>query len=437
MTRLALAFVLTWLLALPLRASVEVQEVVSPGGLTAWLVEDDSIPFTALEIRFSGGAALDPAGKRGAANLMTGLLEEGAGDFDARGYAERSEALAASFDFDIFDDALSVSARFLTENRDEAVEHLRLALQEPRFDEEAIERVRAQVLSIIASDLKDPEAIAATRFDELAFPDHPYGSAKDGTAETVGALTREDLIAAHRATLVRDRVFIGAAGDITPEELGALLDTLLGDLPEADQPLPPKAEYALKGGTTVVPFATPQSVARFGHEGIARDDPEFFAAYVMNEILGGGGFGSRLMEEVRVKRGLTYGIGSYLLPLDSAALYLGQFSSDNSRISDAIEVIRAEWQDVAENGVTPEQLEAAKIYLTGAYPLRFDGNGRIASILVGMQQDELGIDYMETRNDNVRAVSVEDIKRVADRLLDPDGLHFVIVGEPEGLPNSN
>lgn len=433
MTRFFGALSALILSAMPVWAIVDIQEVKSPGGITAWLVEDDAIPFVALEIRFQGGAALDPEGQRGAGYFMTGLLNEGAGEFDARAYATRSEELAASFDFEIFDDSMSVSARFLTENRDEAVEHLRIALQEPRFDADAIERLRGQIVSLIASDEKDPDKIAATTFDALAFPGHPYATAREGTAETVGAMTREDIVAAHQNTFARDRIFVGAAGDITPQELGALLDTLLGGLPESGAPLPSDATYALEGGVTVVPYATPQSVARFGHEGLSRDDDDFFAAFVLNQIVGGGGFNNRLMEEVRVKRGLTYGIGSYLLALDSAALYLGQFSSDNSRIAEAIEVIRTQWADVSENGVTAEELEAAKVYLTGAYPLRFDGNGRIASIMVGMQMDDLGLDYIPTRNDKVRAVTVEDLKRVANRLLRPEDLHFVVVGQPEGL----
>ncbi|MDJ0993458.1 MAG: pitrilysin family protein [Dinoroseobacter sp.] len=418
---------------MPVWAIVDIQEVRSPGGITAWLVEDDAIPFVALEIRFQGGAALDPEDKRGAGYFMTGLLNEGAGEFDARAYATRVEELAASFSFEIFDDSMSVSARFLSENRDEAVEHLRIALQEPRFDTDAIERLRGQILSVIASDAKDPDTIAGTTFDALAFPGHPYATAREGTAETVGAMTRDDIVNAHKNTFARDRIFVGAAGDISPEELGLLLDTLLGGLPANGAPLPPDAEYALEGGVTVVPFETPQSVARFGHEGLSRDDKDFFAAFVLNQIVGGGGFNNRLMEEVRVKRGLTYGIGSFLLPLDNAALYLGQFSSDNTRIAEAIDVIRTQWTDVAENGVTEEELEAAKVYLTGAYPLRFDGNGRIASIMVGMQMDDLGMDYIPTRNDKVRAVTVEDLRRVAKRLLRPEDLHFVIVGQPQGL----
>jgi zinc protease len=433
----ALFLAATLAVASPALAAVEIQEVESPGGITAWLVEEQSIPFVALEIRFRGGAALDPADKRGATNLMMALLEEGSGDLDARGFAAAREELAASFEFEAFDDAVSISARFLTENRDEAVALLRQALVEPTFEADAIERVRAQVQSIIRSDAQDPNTIASRKLDKLVFGDHPYGASRNGTTESVAALTRDDIVAAHAATLTRANVYVGAAGDITPEELGPLLDALLGDLPEGTPLEPAEAPYLLTGGKTVVPFDTPQSVAFFGHQGIARDDPDFFAAFIANEIFGGRGLQARLSEEVREKRGLTYGIGTFLSELDGAPLLLGQTATENSRMSESIEVIKAEWARAAREGFTAEEIAEAKTYLTGAYPLRFDGNGPIASIMVGMQMEGLPIDYIETRNDKVNAVTVEDVNRVAAELYDPEALHFVVVGRPEGIEPSN
>ena len=419
------------------KAEVDIVEVTSPGGITAWLVEEPAIPFMALEIRFRGGASLDDPETRGAINLMTALLEEGAADRDARAFAQARDGLAATFDYDVRDDALSVSARMLTENRNSAITLLRESLVEPRFDEDAIERVRAQVLSILRSNAQDPDDIAARTFEREAFGEHPYGSAIEGTLQSVAALTREDLVDAHARVLARDRLYIGAVGDITPEELGALLDTLFADLPETGAPMPERAEVMLTGGVTVVQFPTPQSVALFGHEGIAQEDDDFFAAFILNHILGGAGFESRLTHEVRVERGLTYGIGSFLVPKDLAELYLGQVASANDRIAEAIEVTRNEWRRMAEEGLTEEELDRAKTYLTGAYPLRFDGNGRIANIMVGMQMQGLPIDYIATRNDRIMAVPLEEVNRVASELLDPDGLRFIVVGQPEGLETTN
>ncbi|MWD26214.1 insulinase family protein [Aquicoccus sp. SCR17] len=427
------ALLLSLAAALPARAAIDIEEVTSPGGITAWLVEEPDIPFVALELRFRGGASLDAPGKRGAVNFMTGLLEEGAADMDAQQFAQAKEALAASFSYDVGDDALAVSARFLSENRDEAIDLLRASLVEPRFDTDAVERVRAQVLSGLASDRKDPDDIASRAFDREVFGDHPYGTSYRGTAESVSALTRDDLVAAHLATMARDRLYVAAVGDITPEELGPMLDRLLGDLPAEGAEMPGEAELSFDGETEVVPFATPQSVAIFGQEGIDRDDEDFFAAYLLSTILGGGGFESRLMDEVREKRGLTYGVYAYLAAKDHADLYVGRVASANDRIKEAVEVIRDQWRDLAENGVTAEELEDAKTYLTGAYPLRFDGNGRIANILAGMQMDGMPIDYAATRNDKVEAVTLDDVNRVAAELLDPEALSFVIVGQPQGF----
>ncbi len=421
------------LLALPLRAEIAVQEVVSPGGIRAWLVEARSIPFLALEIRFRGGTSLDEADRRGAVNLMTALIEEGAGDLDAQGFAEAREALAASYRFEADDDALSVSARMLTENRDAAVALLRSALTEPRFDPGAIERVRGQVLANIRAEAQRPAAIARARMFALAFGDHPYGSSGDGTAESVAALTRDDILAAHARAIARDRVHVAAVGDIGAAELGALLDALLGGLPEAGAPLPGPAALTLEPGVTVVPFPGPQSTLLFGHGGIAFDDPDFLTAFVLNEAVGGGRFGTRLMAELREKRGLTYGVGTGLAARDRGALVLGSLSVANARVAEAIGIIRAEWARLAEGGLSEAELDAIKTYLTGAYPLRFDGNAPIARILVSMQMQGMPRDYIATRNDKVRAVTLAEAARVAARLYVPEALHFVVVGAPEGV----
>lgn len=423
--------------ALPAAANIEIEEVTSPGGISAWLVEDASIPFVALEFWFVGGATLDAPEARGATYMMMGLLEEGAGDLNAQDYAAAVEGLAASFSFDSYRDAVVVSARMLSQNRDTAADLLRAAITTPRFDLDAIERVRAQVLAIIQSDARDPQEIASSTFNALAYGDHPYAFAQEGNADTVAALTRDDIVAAHRAALTRDRVVVGAAGDISAEELGLLIDHILGDLPDTAPPRPGPAEFALAGGVTVVDFPSPQSVAFFGHASIERDDPDFFAAFVLNQILGGGGFRSRLMTEVREERGLTYGIGSFLSLADLSPGMLGQFSSSNELVGEAIAVVKEQWADLAANGVTQEERDAAVRYMTGEYPLRFDGNGTIAGILAAMQSDDIPVDYVTNRNAYVEAVTLEDIRRVAARLLRPEDLHFVVVGQPEELSPGN
>lgn len=422
--------------ALPARAGVEIQEVTTEGGITAWLIEEHSIPFVALELRFRGGTSLDLPGKRGATNLMTALLEEGTGELDARAFAREAEALAAEFSYDASDDEVSISALMLTETREAAARLLKGSIVSPNFDEAALERIRAQVLSIIQSDARDPNEIGREAFSKLAYGDHPYGSSTNGTRESVSALTQDDIVAAHKAVFARDRVVVSAVGDITAEELSELLDMLLGDLPETGNPLPEAADVNLPGGIQVVDYDTPQSAVIFAQPGMKRDHPDYFAAFILNHIMGGGGFESVLMTEVREKRGLTYSIYSYMAEKDYSQIWVGSVSSANDRVAEAIDVIRNEWAKVHDEGITAEQLEDAKTYITGAYPLRFDGNGPIAKIAAGMQLSGRPIDYIATRNDRMNAVTLEDINRVARELMDPDRLTFVVVGKPEGLSST-
>ena len=429
---LSITFVMA-MAALPLRAATEIQEVTSPGGITAWLVQEPSIPMVAIQFSFRGGASQDAAEKLGATNLMVGLLEEGAGPLNATQFAERSDELGARFRFNTGRDSVSISASMLTSNLDESVALLRLALVEPTFGEVAFERVRGQVNSSIRSDANDPQSIGGTAFRAMTFPNHAYGLPTDGTLETVAALTPEDMRAAHARALGKNNVYIGVVGDITPEALGQVLDALLGALPEVPADSVSEVAPVLEAGTTVIEFTTPQSVVVFAQPGLKRENPDYLAAYVLNHIVGGRSSTARLNVEVREKRGLTYGISSFLLPYEHAALYMGSFNSGNQTVAEAVSIVQAEWAKIAAEGVTAEELAVAKRYLTGAYPLRFDGNAEIAGILAGLQVADLPITYIAERNALVDAVSLEEINRVAAALYQPEKLRFVVTGQPEGL----
>jgi zinc protease len=433
MIRALATFAFLALAALPARA-IEIQQITSPGGIKAWLVEDHSIPFTALTLMFRGGASLDAPGKRGEINLMTALLEEGAGDMNSVQFAEAVEGLGADARFDVSDDALVVGARALTENRDQAAELLRLALTEPRFDPDAVERVRAQVQSVIRSEATDPQSIASKELARQAWGEHPYATSINGTAESVAALTRDDLIDAKNRILARDRVVVAASGDINAAELGALIDKVLGGLPATGTaPLPEPATLGLTGGVTVIDWDSPQTVVTFAQPGLPMSDPDYFAAVVADHILGGGGFSSRLMDEIREKRGLTYGVGTNLANGVYGQTWQGGMASANEKVAEAVGLIRQEWDRFAKGGVTDKELNDAKTYLTGEYPLRFDGNGKIAGILAGMQLIGLPADYVNTRNGRVEAVTAADVQRVAKRLLNSEQIRFVLVGRPQGI----
>lgn len=417
----------------PARA-IEVQRVVSPGGIEAWLVQDQSVPVLAVEFAFEGGAALDPPGKEGLANLVSTLLDEGAGPYDSQAFQKRLADNAISLSFDAGYDAFFGSLKTALETRDAAVELTRLALTAPRFDAEAVTRMTEATLARIRYDLSDPNYVAGRVFDATVFPDHPYGRPVRGTLETVPAITVQDLRAFVAGRFARDNLTVGVTGDITPEALGPLLDDLFGDLPRTAAPYE-VADVTPKGAgeVVVVPRPLPQSVIALGHEGIRRDDPDWYAATVMNHILGGGGFGSRLMEEIREERGLSYGVYSYLLPLDHAALIMAGGATVNASAGTVLELMRETWRGMAEQGVTEAELADAKIYLTGSFPLRFSSTDRIAQILVSVQREKLGLDYLDRRNALIEAVTLEDVNRAARRLLRPDELTVVVVGQPEDI----
>ncbi len=438
MIRIFVVFWVAMIAALPAAAQIKIEEVTSAGGIKAWLVNEPSIPFIAMQVAFKGGTSLDLPEKSGATNLMVGLLEEGAGDMDAAAFRRASESLAANFGFSPRRDAVTISAQILKSNANEALALLRKAIVEPAFNETAINRVRAQVIAGIESDLKDPQTIAGQALNEIAFAGHAYSLPNDGTLETVAALTRDDLVAAHRAVMSKDHLVVSVVGDVTAAELGPMLDALLGDLPETGAALPPKVSFNAGGGTTVVEFPSPQSVALWAQPTeVNLDHPDFMPIFVMNHILGGGGFGSRLTDEVREKRGLTYGVYSYIAWLGSTEYIGGSVASANGTIGEAIDVVAAEWKRMAEGGVTAAELDKAKKYMTGSYALRFDGNAKIARVMTSMQLDGFKPDYINTRNDRLNAVTVEDIARVAKKHLQPDGLRFVVVGQPEGVDSTD
>ena len=415
-------------------AAVEVQRVISPGGIEAWLVEEHTVPFLSMRFAFRGGAKLDPVGKEGLAELASGTLNEGAGDLDALAYQKAIDDNAIRLGFDAGLDEFGGTMETLTERRDQAFDLLALALTDPTFDRDAVDRVRGQILSGLERDTKNPNAVAQKLWQRTVFPDHPYGRPASGTVEGVTAITTEDLHQFVRERLTRDALVIGVAGDVTAEELGILLDRAFGDLP-ASGPSFEVADVApgAPGAVLIERMPQPQSVVVWGQRGVKRTDPDFYTAYVMNHILGGGGFSSRLTEEVREKRGLAYGVYSYLAPRDHTGLFLGGVATQNERVAESLEVIRAEYARLRDEGVTEQELADAKTFITGSFPLTMDNNGEIASRLVGMQIADLGIDYLEHRNQLIEDVTVDDIKRVAAALIDPNSFTVVVVGDPVAI----
>ena len=414
--------------------AVEVKEITSPGGLTAWLVEDHTLPLVSVEFSFRGGAALDPDGLEGLAEMTSSLIDEGAGDLDSQAFQGTLQNNSITVSFSAGMDTFRGSMKALNKHRDQAADLVALALTKPRFDEEPVERIRSQLLVGLERDKANPRAIAGETWWRAAFPAHPYGRPAEGTVESVSAITTDDMRRFVAQRFAKDQLLIGIVGDVTAEEAGRLIDRAFGSLPDEAEPFAvPDTQAIASGETIVVSFPTPQAVVVFGHAGILRDDPDYYAATVMNHVLGGGGFGSRLTTEIREKRGLVYSVYSGLAPLRHAGVFSGGLATDNTQAGQALDLVRTEWARMHDEGASTEEVADAITYLTGSFPLRFDRSDRIARMLVGMQYNDLGIDYFETRNSAIEAVTVEDVRRVAARLLDPDGLTVVVVGEPEGV----
>ena len=439
LNRLAAAFIAAsalsfLLLAATASAATKITEVTSPGGIKAWLVQEPTIPMLALEISFRGGSALDPGGKEGLANLLSGVLDEGAGELDSLAFQERLEDLAISLSFDAGRDAFDGSLRTLTKNRDEAFRLLGLALTQPRFDEEPVGRIRGQIIAGIVRQREDPNHLAGRAFFEAAFAGHPYANPTKGTVESVSTVTADDLRQFVRGRFALDNLIVGAVGDIAPEELGRLLDSALGGLPAEAEPFDvPEFMPAATDETLIVRKEIPQSVVMFGMPGIKRDDPDYFVAVLLNHVLGGGSFSSRLYTEIREKRGLAYSVYSSVYPLENSGLIIGGVGSANARVAESLALVREQFADVAENGISEAELDAAKTYITGAFPLRLDSNARIARTLVVLQDFDLGIDYLDRRAAIINAVTIDDVRRMADRLFDAGNMLTVIVGDPEGV----
>lgn len=408
--------------------------VVSPGGVEAWHVESALVPLVALAFTFEGGAAQDPATKPGTAQLLSRLLDEGAGPYTSDAFQERLAARAIELTFTAAPDAIGGSLKTLVKHADEAFELLRLALAEPRFDADSVERVRAQAIAGLRYQQNDPGAMASKRFFAEAFPDHPYGRPVAGTLESLAAITRDDLVELHRAVFVRGGAKIVAVGAIGTDAFGAMLDRVFGGLP-APASLPPLAPTRLGGlgRRVVVDLDVPQSVIRFGVNGVSWRDPDFIAAYVLNHILGGGAFTSRLFQEVREKRGLAYSVGTSLVSYRSAAMTWGYTATKNERVAECLELIEAEMGRLKQDGPSDDELAKAKDYLTGSYALGFDTSTKIAHQLTQIAFEGFDVDYIARRNELVSAVTQDDIRRVAARMFEDGRMLVVVAGRPIGL----
>ncbi len=436
---LSILFILP--LAPPAQAAdtvLDIKEVTSPGGITAWLVEDHSIPIIAIDFAFRGaGTALDPEGKQGLARMVSNMLDEGAGDLDDRAFQKELQDLSISLSYSAGRDHFYGNLKTLSENKSRAYELLNLSLTAPRFDEDPVARMRAANQARIRSSLSNPDWIAARIMNDVAYAEHPYARNSGGTLSGLEAITPEDLREFHKTYIGKNTLVVSAAGDITAEELSGVLDAVFGALPEIE---PPPALPALRqsnqGKTFVYDKDIPQTIIQIQQPGIDNLDPDFQTAQVMNFILGSSGFGSRLTKEIREKRGLTYGIYTGFSNMDAYdGLSVGT-STRNDAVSEMLPLISAEWDKMKAEPVSDKELKDAKSYLVGALPLSLTSTDRISGLLLSLRMDGQPIDYLDRRNEAIEATTAQDVQALAKRILDTDSMTTVLVGQPDNVENA-
>jgi zinc protease len=414
------------------RHGVPVTRIVSPGGIEAWLVSDATVPMIVMRAYWRGGSAIEPEAQTGVTGVMADMLTEGAGSLDANAFKERLEELNMSLGFAAGWDGVGMSLTTLSENRDAAIEMARLALHEPRFDAAPLERIKRQMLVGIRTRDTNANYIANLALDQALYPSHPY--ARRTSRESVAAINVAALRARREAAFNRATLQITIVGDIDAETAGRGIDTIFGPLPQGAPP-PEPADAALSAPTPLIvrELPQPQSLVVFAGPGIQDEDPDWIPLAVANYILGGGGFSSRLMDQVREQRGLVYGIGTGPSLRDHVALIRGSAQTENGDVREAIEVTRAEMGRLYRDGATQAEVNDAITYLTGSFALDLDSNAKISNIVHGYQTAHRDIDYINRRNDLIRAVTLDDVNRVIRRLFNPDAFTFVVVGQPEGL----
>lgn len=421
------------LFALPAQAAIEVETVRIAHGVRAWYAASESVPVVDVEISFEGaGYAGDPAGKEGRAALAAAMLTEGAGSYDALAFSQALEDGAIELTASSSADRVTIHLRALREEAVRAGELLALALKEPRFAEEDLARVKAEMQTLLVRLEESPGYRSGQLLARTAFAGHPYANPPYGTASSIAALTADDLRRFYATYFTRSTVKIAAAGDVNGSLLDAMLEPVVEALStnEADPYITPVAMQGA-GDTLRATMPVPQTVVQFVAPGIARSDKRFYAASIMNHALGGDGLIARLARGMRQDKGLTYSVETNLEVRRGAALIGGSFATRNARADEAVAQVKSVLSDMARQGLTPQECEDARTYVLNSHMLRLDSSEDIASTLLSMQVYGLGQDYLEQREDYLTDVRCAEVNALARELLDPSRFLFAIVGGTE------
>lgn len=415
---------------------LEIQRVVTKENIEIWLVEDASHPIIAMNFTFKGAGAINEMqDTQGTARLLSNTMDEGAGDYSSQEFQKTLSDNSISLRFSSGRDNFGGSLKTLSRHQDKAFELLKLAVNKPRFDPEPVERMRKSNMARIQSDKGDPDWIAARLVNDVIYQGNPYALNSGGTLSTLAKVTPDDLRAFHDRFLTKDRLVISVVGDIDAKKAAAEVDKIFGALPNKKE-VNKFTDIDLKnqGKIFIYKKNIPQSLITVTLPSIKQDDADYYAFKVMNVIFGGGGFGSRLMEEVREKRGLTYGIYSDDFYQKYASGFKISTSTKNESAKETLDIITAEMKKMVEN-VSDDEIEKAKSYIVGSLPLALTSTDKIANIVQNLQTDEKDIHYLDQFTDNINAVTAEDIKRITARILKPEIMSVVIVGQPDNIEN--
>lgn len=424
------ALIATSFVAASLQAETpEIQHWETEHGARVYFVAADELPMVDVRLVFDAGSARD-GDKGGLAGLTAGLLNHGANGLSADEISEAFESLGARYGSSTDRDSAGFSLRSLSDSDvlEPALQTLRNVVSKPDFPEADFERERQRALIGIRGKQQSPGALAGDALFENVYGNHPYGRPSSGTEETVAGLTRDDLVEFHRRHYTQSNAVVAIVGAIDRDQAEQIAADLLQDLPKGESlsELPPVEPGT--GDKITIEFPSAQTHVLLGYPVLSRHDPDFFPLYVGNHVLGGGGMVSRLFESVRERRGLSYSVYSYFMPMRVEGPFVAGLQTNTAQATEALEVLREEIRKFIETGPTEDELNASKLNITGGFPLRIDSNSSIVGYLAMIGTYRLPLDYLETFTEKVEAVTVEEIKNAFQRRLNPDDFVTVLVG---------
>jgi len=422
-----LTAVITLLVAQTALAGVKIEHWVSPAGARVYFVESRVLPMLDVQVDFAAGSMFDPTGKSSLAALTRSTLDLGAGLRDESAIAEEMADIGANLSGGADTDRASVALRTLSakDKREPALDILRAVLHQPRFDAAIIEREKARTIAGLKEAMTRPDSIAGKAFWAAMYPDHPYG--KQASPETVATLTRDDIAGFYTRYYNAANASITLVGDISRAEAETIAEAIAAGLPKGEAARLPLAPVATKGSVSKLPHPASQAHVYIGLPAIERGNPDYFPLLVGNYTLGGGGFVSRLMKEVRDKRGYAYSVYSYFAPLKQTGPFQIGLQTKRSQAIDAIKVAREVLDGFLKEGPTEEELTAAKANLTGSFPLRLDSNKKLLDNAAAIGFYGLPLDYLDRYQARVQAVTVDAIKQAFSRHVRPADLVTVTV----------